>query len=88
MYCTPAAGVSQRWVICQAFGAFKADVMAGVLGRPIRMKTLVPALRNFMSALALVALALAAEPAAAQQPTSVDPTKSAVSEEQHARSTV
>src|SRR5205823_156832 len=48
----------------------------------IRMKTLVAALRNIIGALALVALALTASPAAAQQPNSVDPTKSAVSEEQ------
>src|SRR5712691_2901445 len=46
------------------------------------MTRLITGLRNFISALALVALALAAYPAAAQQPTSVDPTKSAVSEEQ------
>jgi len=46
------------------------------------MKTLVPALRNVVGVLALLALALGANPAAAQQPTSVDPTKSAVSEEQ------
>src|SRR5437660_928454 len=48
----------------------------------IRMKTLAPALRNVVGALALIALALGANPAAAQQPNSVDPTKSAVSEEQ------
>jgi len=46
------------------------------------MTTLVAALRNVVGALTLCALALAAQPAAAQQPTSVDPTKSAVSEEQ------
>src|SRR6202035_4430988 len=46
------------------------------------MTRLIGGPRNFISALALVALALAAYPAAAQQPTSVDPTKSAVSEEQ------
>src|SRR6266851_8325176 len=46
------------------------------------MTTLIAGLRNFISALALVALALTASPAAAQQPSSVDPTKSAVSEEQ------
>src|SRR5229473_5115691 len=46
------------------------------------MTTLIAGLHNFISALALVALALTASPAAAQQPTSVDPTKSAVSEEQ------
>src|SRR6266853_5695942 len=46
------------------------------------MSTLIAGLRNFISALALVALALTASPAAAQQPTSVDPTKSAVTEEQ------
>src|SRR6266446_5170311 len=46
------------------------------------MKTLVPALRNVVGVLALLALALTASPVAAQQPTSVDPTKSAVSEEQ------
>src|SRR5258707_10597530 len=43
------------------------------------MTRLIAGLRNFISALAL--LALTASPAAAQQPTSVDPTKSAVSEE-------
>src|SRR5207253_5984870 len=49
----------------------------------IGMTTLIAGLRNVISALALVALALAiASPVAAQQPTSVDPTKSAVSEEQ------
>jgi formate dehydrogenase subunit gamma len=46
------------------------------------MTRLIDGPRNFISALALVALALAAYPAAAQQPNSVDPTKSAVSEEQ------
>jgi len=46
------------------------------------MKTLVPALRNVVGVLALLALAIGANPAAAQQPNSVDPTKSAVSEEQ------
>src|SRR6266851_2885924 len=46
------------------------------------MTTLIAGLRNFISALALVALALTVSPAAAQQPNSVDPTKSAVSEEQ------
>src|SRR5258708_39906691 len=46
------------------------------------MTRLIAELRNFISALALVGLALTASPAPAQQPTSVDPTKSAVSEEQ------
>src|SRR5258708_8685545 len=48
----------------------------------IGMTTLIAGLRNFISALALIALALTASPVAAQQPTSVDPPKSAVSEEQ------
>ena len=46
------------------------------------MKTLVAGLRTMVGAFALLALALTASPAAAQQPNSVDPTKSAVSEEQ------
>jgi len=46
------------------------------------MTTLIAGLRDFISAFALVALALTVSPAAAQQPNSVDPTKSAVSEEQ------
>jgi formate dehydrogenase subunit gamma len=46
------------------------------------MTTLVAKLRNLVGALALVALGLYWLPVAAQQPTSVDPTKSAVQEEQ------
>jgi formate dehydrogenase subunit gamma len=46
------------------------------------MTTFVANLRNLVGALALVALGLCSLPAAAQQPTSVDPTKSAVQEEQ------
>src|SRR6266851_1239462 len=46
------------------------------------MGALVVHLRIVVGALGLLALALAAYPAVAQQPTSVDPTKSAVSEEQ------
>jgi formate dehydrogenase subunit gamma len=46
------------------------------------MTRLIAGLRNFISALAFLALAMTAYPAASQQPTSVDPTKSAVSEEQ------
>jgi formate dehydrogenase subunit gamma len=46
------------------------------------MTTLVARLHTLIGALALVALGLCSLPAAAQQPTSVDPTKSAVQEEQ------
>jgi formate dehydrogenase subunit gamma len=46
------------------------------------MTTFVAHLRNLVGALALVALGLCSLPAAAQQPTAVDPTKSAVQEEQ------
>src|SRR6266849_6078435 len=46
------------------------------------MRALVVHCRILVGALALLALALAVSPAVAQQPTSVDPTKSAVSEEQ------
>jgi formate dehydrogenase subunit gamma len=46
------------------------------------MTTFVAKLRNLVGALALVALGLGSLPAVAQQPTSVDPTKSAVQEEQ------
>jgi formate dehydrogenase subunit gamma len=46
------------------------------------MTTFVANLRNLVGALALVALGLCSLPAAAQQPTAVDPTKSAVQEEQ------
>jgi formate dehydrogenase subunit gamma len=46
------------------------------------MTRLIAGLRNVISALAFLALAMTASPAAAQQPSSVDPTKSAVSEEQ------
>jgi formate dehydrogenase subunit gamma len=46
------------------------------------MTTLVARLHTIIGALALVALGLCSLPAAAQQPTSVDPTKSAVQEEQ------
>jgi formate dehydrogenase subunit gamma len=46
------------------------------------MTASVAKLRNLVGALALVALGLCSLPAAAQQPTSVDPTKSAVQEEQ------
>ena len=45
------------------------------------MRTLAAAVRNFLAVLALVTLALAVPPAAAQQPNSVNPTKSAVTEE-------
>lgn len=45
------------------------------------MTTLVAKLRNLVGALALVALGLCWLPVAAQQPTAVDPTKSAVQEE-------
>jgi formate dehydrogenase subunit gamma len=46
------------------------------------MTALVAKLRNVVAALALLALALPSYPAAAQQPTSVNPTTSAVHEEQ------
>jgi formate dehydrogenase subunit gamma len=46
------------------------------------MTASVAKLRNLVGALALVALGLCSLPAAAQQPTAVDPTKSAVQEEQ------
>jgi formate dehydrogenase subunit gamma len=46
------------------------------------MTTLVSNLRKFVAALALLALSLSVHPVLAQQPTSVDPTKSAVQEEQ------
>jgi formate dehydrogenase subunit gamma len=46
------------------------------------MTTFVANLRNLVGALALVALGMCSLPAAAQQPTAVDPTKSAVQEEQ------
>jgi formate dehydrogenase subunit gamma len=46
------------------------------------MTTFVANLRNLVGALALVALGLCSLPAAAQQPTAVDPTRSAVQEEQ------
>jgi formate dehydrogenase subunit gamma len=46
------------------------------------MTAFVAKLRNLVGALALVALGLCSLPAAAQQPTAVDPTKSAVQEEQ------
>jgi len=46
------------------------------------MRALLVHCRSLVGALALLALAVSAHPTAAQQPTSVDPTKSAVSEEQ------
>src|SRR5205807_5718390 len=46
------------------------------------MRALVVHCRTLVGALALFVMALATAPVAAQQPTSVDPTKSAVSEEQ------